>query len=102
MFGNFFRLLIYSLLFFFAYRLFRFFVPKGEKEDKSTVTKGGVRVDDVMVKDPACGIYLPKKDAISERTKGETHYFCSEKCVENFKRGISKTKPPDTVSVKGK
>ncbi|MBN1574898.1 MAG: hypothetical protein JW984_17010 [Deltaproteobacteria bacterium] len=100
MFGGFFRFLLYSLLFFFAYRLFRFFVPKGTKENKESVTKGGVKVDDVMVKDPACGIYLPKRDAIRERIKGETHYFCSEKCVENFKRGISKSVAPDTVSLK--
>ena len=101
MFAGFFRFLIYGLLFFFAYRLFRFFVPKGVKENKETVTKGGIQVDDVMVKDPACGIYLPRRDAVREKIRGETHYFCSERCAENFKKGISKSAAPDTVSLKG-
>ncbi len=99
MFAGFFRFLIYSLLFFFAYRLFRFFVPKGVKGNKETVTKEGIKVDDVMVKDPACGIYLPKRDAVRERIKGETHYFCSERCAKNFRKGIVKERSRDAVSV---
>ena len=61
--------------------------PKREKK-KGVIIKDGVEVDDIMVKDPACGVYLPESDAIKAKIKGETHYFCSEECIAKFKRGI--------------
>ncbi len=100
MIAGFFRFLLYSILAFFAYRAFRAFVPKNKDEEKKeTITKDGVRVDDVMVKDPSCGVYLPRGDAFKERIKGETYYFCSGDCVENFRKGIVKEKASETVEV---
>jgi YHS domain-containing protein len=39
-----------------------------------------------MVKDPNCGVYLPRSSAISF-LKGREHlYFCSEECREEYKK----------------
>ena len=65
-----------------------FFHPSRRKGKKKVIIKDGVEVDDIMVKDPACGLYLPQSDAIKAKVKGEVHYFCSEECIEKFKRGI--------------
>ena len=41
-----------------------------------------------MVKDPACGIYTTRDSAISARAGGgETVYFCSERCREEYAGG---------------
>jgi len=98
--AGFFRFLLYSILAFLAYRTFRVFMPKNKEEKKETVTEDGVRINDVMVKDPSCGIYIPKGDAIRERIKGKTHYFCSDRCVENFRKGIVKERASETVEVR--
>lgn len=37
-----------------------------------------------MKKDPVCGTYVPRNQAITEKVKGTTHYFCSEACKEKF------------------
>jgi len=37
-----------------------------------------------MVKDPVCGTYLPRSDALSCTQDGETHYFCSRECRDRF------------------
>lgn len=100
MFANFFRFLIYSLLFFFAYRIFRFFIPKKGSTNRETVERDRDGVDDVMVQDPACGVYLPRRDAVKRRIKGETHYFCSERCAEDFRKGIAKERASKTVEVR--
>ena len=72
-----------------AYYLIKAFLTPTRKEGKkATIVKNGVEVNDIMVKDPTCGIYLPESDAIKARIKGEVHYFCSEECIEKFKRGI--------------
>jgi YHS domain-containing protein len=41
-----------------------------------------------MVRDPACGKYLPRRGALSERVKGEALHFCSDECREAFARGV--------------
>jgi uncharacterized protein len=40
-----------------------------------------------MVRDPVCGVYVPKQTALVEHRNGRTHYFCSETCRDAFLRG---------------
>jgi len=42
------------------------------------------RIDDVMVQDPWCQVYFPKKDGLHVRHKGEDLYFCSQECKDNY------------------
>ena len=51
---------------------------KDKEEKKSEVIKGE------LVKDPVCGIFLPKNQAIKLKHKGGTFYFCSENCKTKF------------------
>jgi len=43
-------------------------------------------IDDVMVKDPQCQVYIPMRHAVQARTEGGTLYFCSEKCRDEYFR----------------
>ncbi len=37
-----------------------------------------------LVRDPVCGVYIDEEVAIKLVYKGETYYFCSEKCRDEF------------------
>ena len=37
-----------------------------------------------MVKDPQCGTYLPRGDALSVTVAGKEEFFCSEACRDAF------------------
>jgi YHS domain-containing protein len=39
-----------------------------------------------LVKDPVCGTYVVRDRAIAASSGGETHYFCSERCREEWTR----------------
>ncbi len=41
-------------------------------------------VTDQLVQDPVCGVYCPKKKALSAIYKGKVYYFCSEECRQKF------------------
>jgi YHS domain-containing protein len=43
--------------------------------------------EEVLVRDPQCGIYLPRPSGIKRKVRGEEHYFCSHECVEAFQAG---------------
>ena len=48
------------------------------------------RVDDVMVKDPECGAYFPKRNAVTVNTSHDVLYFCSNKCRDRYMAQQSK------------
>ena len=43
-------------------------------------TEGSV----ALVKDPVCGTYIRRVDALSARAGAKTHYFCSERCQQAY------------------
>ncbi|WP_319526096.1 YHS domain-containing protein [uncultured Desulfosarcina sp.] len=42
------------------------------------------KIDDVMVKDPVCGVYFPRGEGVALRHKGQEYIFCSEACRDRF------------------
>jgi YHS domain-containing protein len=76
----------FILLYYVARSLFS---PQKPKPKKPVMGADGKAVNDVMVQDPACGVYLPKGDAIRAKIDGEIHYFCSDACMQRFKEGIT-------------
>jgi uncharacterized protein len=42
-------------------------------------------IQDEMVQDPVCGVYVPKKQAVVLQGAGqEKRYFCSTRCRDQF------------------
>lgn len=41
-------------------------------------------IHDELVRDPVCGVFVPKRQAIVLIMDGKTHYFCSEGCRKEF------------------
>jgi YHS domain-containing protein len=51
-------------------------------------------VDDIMVQDPFCKVYFPKRKGVRLEFEGEQLYFCSVSCRDRFllERKNSKTR----------
>ena len=41
------------------------------------------------VTDPVCGMKVDRAKAVRERGDGQTHYFCSEHCRQEFEARVS-------------
>jgi YHS domain-containing protein len=50
-------------------------------------------VHDELVRDPVCGVFVPKRQAIVLVMDGKTHYFCSERCRKQFIDSSSRPSP---------
>jgi len=77
------RLLILALLGFVAYSFYTML--------RRAMTGGGppaprekTRQGEDMVRDPQCGTYVPRGDALEKIVNGQTHYFCSARCRDAF------------------
>ena len=78
------RLLILLGIIYLCYRALKFWMLKGESTQKTVFNKAAGQIDDVMIKDPFCEIYFPRKDGVHLRINGKDLYFCSEECRDKF------------------
>ena len=80
------RLLIWLLLSYIGYRIFRALITR-----RPTVQPSQNKNSEETVQDPVCKMYLAKRDAIIGSLNGERHYFCSMSCLEKFREQLDHT-----------
>ena len=78
------KLLILLLVGYLGYRAVKNWMAKSPAFQQ-TVSGATGEIDDIMVRDPACGVYFPKRDGVHLRHDGEDLYFCSEACRDKFR-----------------
>jgi len=44
------------------------------------------RQGEEMVRDPQCGTFIPQSDAIEAVIEGESRFFCSEHCCNQYRK----------------
>jgi len=84
------RFLIYLAVVFVIYFYLRKLFPGRKSHDRygrGGDTQGSRQppVTDELVRDPVCGAYCPKREAKSLVYRGRKYYFCSMKCLEEFR-----------------
>ena len=42
---------------------------------------------DVLVQDPVCKTFIPRREALKTVKDGKTYFFCSEGCLKSFVSG---------------
>lgn len=86
----------YLILLAFGYLLYVLLKgSRGLQKPPAASREEGTVIDDEMVKDPVCETYLPRSIAIKQQYGSVTHYFCSEKCAQDFAQR-ARTKGPET------
>ena len=80
------RILIIAGLVYVLYRVFNSWLLKHSKPTGTSVAdRNSVAVDDIMVKDPQCNVYFPKRKAVrAKTTDGQELFFCSTECREKY------------------
>jgi YHS domain-containing protein len=76
------RFLILLGIGYFGYKLVKNWVS--DNMSKIVTTHSANQIDDIMVKDPYCQVYFPKREGFHLKVDGEDLYFCSEECRDNF------------------
>jgi hypothetical protein len=80
------RLLIWLLLAYIGYRLAKTWL--GRKSARETRPVGqpqtGGAIDDVMIRDPLCGVYFPRRDGVCLQRGDQQLFFCSPECRDRY------------------
>ncbi len=56
----------------------------GGKEPSRPVEK---KEPDVLVQDPVCQTFIPRREALKTHKDGKDYFFCSEGCLKRFLHG---------------
>jgi uncharacterized protein len=78
------RLLILLVLSYLGYRFVKSWMFKETQPQKTTFGSETGEINNVMVKDPYCGIFFAKKDGVHLKVSNQDLYFCSEECKDKF------------------
>lgn len=80
--------LILIAVIYFVYRTIKSVMLKGLNQTKGEnfANSAANGSDDLMIKDPQCGVYFPQREGVSLRTGDKTLYFCSEECRDEYKK----------------
>lgn len=77
------RLVLLIIVVYVAYRLVKSWIVRTLPASDQARTNHPP-IDDVMVKDPVCGVYFPRREAVELHRDGTTHHFCSPACRDRF------------------
>ena len=79
------RFLIIGVVIYVFYRAFKNWMLKNTPEIRRPGSgKAMGAIDDVMVKDPFCEVYFPKREGVTARVNGEELHFCSARCRDKY------------------
>jgi YHS domain-containing protein len=78
------RVLIYALLFYGVYRIVKLLMGQGAAKTTGGYGNAPSELENVLIKDPVCGVYFPKGEGVLLRENGKEIYFCSPECRDQY------------------
>ena len=80
------RLLILMGVIYLGYRALKSWMIGGGRVSGTLSGSNSGQIDDIMVKDPFCDTYFPKRNGVRLKHKGEDLFFCSAECRDKFSK----------------
>jgi hypothetical protein len=87
------KLIIYLGLGYLIYKFLKSVVFQKSAPVREVRQQPQKQIDDIMVKDPFCETYFPKRDGIHLKFENRDLYFCSPECRDKFLEAHSSAKP---------
>ena len=78
------RVIILAVVGYVFYRALKSWMFPGPGASKTVADKNIGKIDDVMIKDPFCEAYFPKRNAVHLNYGGQDLYFCSAECKDKY------------------
>ena len=78
------RLLIFIALVYLIWRSVKSWMSRNMKSVGTGYRGPDREIDDIMVRDPYCEVYFPKRSGFHLNADGEDLYFCSDRCRDDF------------------
>ncbi len=78
------KFLILFVVGYLLYRSVRTWMFPDTRPKEKVSDPASRQIDDVMIKDPFCDAYFPRRNAIHLKFNGHDIYFCSTSCRDQY------------------
>jgi YHS domain-containing protein len=78
------KFLILLAVGYLLYRSMKNWMFPDVRKKKTVSSRANGQIDDIMIKDPICEAYFPRRDAVSLKIEGNVYYFCSKACRDKY------------------
>lgn len=78
------RFIILFIVAYVLYRSLKSWMFPNASSSRSAPGRSATEIDDVMIKDPYCESYFPKRNAVHLNLYGKDLYFCSVECKDKY------------------
>ena len=78
------RFIILAVVGYVFYRVLKSWMFPDPDASKTVADKNIGKIDDVMIKDPYCEAYFPRRNAVHLNFRGRDLYFCSAACKDKY------------------
>ena len=78
------RFIILFIVGYVLYRSLKSWIFPAASSSRSVSSKTTAEIDDVMIKDPFCEAYFPKRNGVHLNFSGKDLYFCSNQCKDKY------------------
>jgi len=86
------RVILLFIVGYVIYRALKSWMFPAVPSSKSVAGKTVGEVDDVMIKDPFCEAYFPRRNAVHLNLNGKDLYFCSAACKDKYLNTLSENR----------
>ena len=86
------RFIILFIVGYVLYRSLKSWIFPAASSSRSVSSKTTAEIDDVMIKDPFCEAYFPKRNGGHLNISGKDLYFCSNQCKDKYLAAQSEKK----------
>ena len=86
------RIIILFVVGYVFYQALKSWIFPSSDRSKPVDGKTFGEIDDVMIKDPFCEAYFPKRNAVHLNVGGKDLYFCSVECKDKYLATLSEKK----------
>jgi len=78
------RFIILFIIGYVLYRSLKSWIFPAASSSRSGFGKNTTEITDVMIKDPFCEVYFPKRNGVHLNFSGKDLYFCSDRCKDKY------------------
>jgi len=78
------RFIILFIIGYVLYRSLKSWMFPAASSSRSVSGESTAEITDVMIKDPFCEVYFPKRNGVHLNFGGKDLYFCSDQCKDNY------------------
>ena len=78
------RFIILVVVVYVLYRSLKSWMFQASSSSRQVSSKTATEIDDVMIKDPFCEAYFPKRNGVHLHFGGKDLYFCSNQCKDKY------------------